>query len=78
MKSFPLPPGYTWKFGRGVEQNDETVQTMLINIAARVRDDLPGHGRAVRVHAPAGLDPHLDRVRDRRRVLVPVRDARRR
>jgi hydrophobic/amphiphilic exporter-1 (mainly G- bacteria), HAE1 family len=33
MKSFPLPPGYTWKFGRGAEQNDETVQTMLINIA---------------------------------------------
>ena len=29
MKSFPLPPGYTWKFGRGAEQNDETVQTML-------------------------------------------------
>jgi HAE1 family hydrophobic/amphiphilic exporter-1 len=33
MKSFPLPPGYTWKFGRGAEQNDETVQTMMINIA---------------------------------------------
>ena len=33
MKGFPLPPGYTWKFGRGAEQNDETVQTMLINIA---------------------------------------------
>jgi hydrophobic/amphiphilic exporter-1 (mainly G- bacteria), HAE1 family len=32
MKSFPLPPGYTWKFGRGAEQNDETVQTMLVNI----------------------------------------------
>jgi len=32
MKSFPLPPGYTWKFGRGAEQNDETLQTMLINI----------------------------------------------
>ncbi|HKU14223.1 MAG TPA: efflux RND transporter permease subunit, partial [Steroidobacteraceae bacterium] len=33
MKAFPLPPGYTWKFGRGAEQNDETVQTMLVNIA---------------------------------------------
>ena len=33
MKNFPLPPGYTWKFGRGAEQNDETIQTMLINIA---------------------------------------------
>ena len=33
MKSFPLPPGYTWKFGRGAEQSDETVQTMLVNIA---------------------------------------------
>src|SRR6202008_3651675 len=33
MQSFPLPPGYTWKFGRGAEQNDETVQTMFVNIA---------------------------------------------
>jgi hydrophobic/amphiphilic exporter-1 (mainly G- bacteria), HAE1 family len=32
MKRFPLPPGYTWKFGRGAEQNDETIQTMLQNI----------------------------------------------
>jgi len=32
MKQFPLPPGYTWKFGRGTEQNDETVSTMLQNI----------------------------------------------
>ena len=32
MKQFPLPPGYTWKFGRGAEQNDETVNTMLQNI----------------------------------------------
>jgi HAE1 family hydrophobic/amphiphilic exporter-1 len=32
MKSFPLPPGYTWKFGRGAEQNDATMQTMLINV----------------------------------------------
>ena len=49
MKSFPLPPGYTWKFGRGAEQNDETVQTMLINILLAFVHDLPGHGRAVRV-----------------------------
>ena len=41
---------------------------------ARVRDDLPGHGGPVRIHDPARLDPDLDPVRDRRRVLVPVRD----
>ena len=75
MKGFPLPPGYTWKFGRGAEQNDETVQTMLDQHRAGVRDDLPGDGRAVRVHDPARLDPELDPVRDRRRVLVPVRDG---
>lgn len=32
MQRFPLPPGYSWKFGRGAEQNDETIKTMLQNI----------------------------------------------
>jgi HAE1 family hydrophobic/amphiphilic exporter-1 len=32
MAQFPLPPGYTWKFGRGAEQNDKTVATMQQNI----------------------------------------------
>lgn len=36
MEQFPLPPGYTWKFGRGAEQNDETVNTMLLNILLAV------------------------------------------
>ncbi|MDH3589335.1 MAG: efflux RND transporter permease subunit, partial [Gammaproteobacteria bacterium] len=32
MKDFDLPPGYSWKFGRGFEQNDETQQIMAVNI----------------------------------------------
>jgi HAE1 family hydrophobic/amphiphilic exporter-1 len=36
MKDFPLPAGYSWKFGRGVEQNDETMQDMLVNLALAI------------------------------------------
>jgi len=36
MKDFPLPAGYSWKFGRGVEQNDETMQDMLINLVLAI------------------------------------------
>ncbi len=32
MKEFPLPPGVAWKYGRNVQDNDETAQDMLINI----------------------------------------------
>lgn len=32
MKAYPLPPGVAWKFGRGVQDNDETARDMLINI----------------------------------------------
>ena len=32
MEQFTLPPGYTWKFGRGFETDDETQQVMLISI----------------------------------------------
>jgi len=32
MKEFQLPPGYSWKFGRGFERADETQQMMLVNI----------------------------------------------
>ncbi len=32
MKSFPLPAGYSWKFGRGVSESDEAAQDMLVNI----------------------------------------------
>lgn len=32
MKEFPLPPGVSWAFGRGVQENDETAQQMSINI----------------------------------------------
>ncbi|MBA3563462.1 MAG: efflux RND transporter permease subunit [Gammaproteobacteria bacterium] len=32
MEQFALPPGYSWKFGRGFEEADETQQVMLINI----------------------------------------------
>jgi hydrophobic/amphiphilic exporter-1 (mainly G- bacteria), HAE1 family len=36
MEQITLPPGYTWKFGRGFEQNDETQQVMLISIGLGV------------------------------------------
>jgi HAE1 family hydrophobic/amphiphilic exporter-1 len=32
MSQFELPPGYSWKFGRGFERQDETQQMMLQNI----------------------------------------------
>ncbi len=32
MEGFALPPGYSWKFGRGFERQDETQQMMATNI----------------------------------------------
>ena len=32
MGEFDLPPGYSWKFGRGFERQDETQQMMATNI----------------------------------------------
>jgi HAE1 family hydrophobic/amphiphilic exporter-1 len=32
MEQFELPPGYSWKFGRGFDRQDETQQLMLTNI----------------------------------------------
>ena len=32
MDEFELPPGYSWKFGRGFDRQDETQQMMLTNI----------------------------------------------
>ncbi|MDX1403338.1 MAG: efflux RND transporter permease subunit [Woeseiaceae bacterium] len=32
MAEFELPPGYSWKFGRGFERQDETQQMMATNI----------------------------------------------
>jgi HAE1 family hydrophobic/amphiphilic exporter-1 len=36
MNDYPLPPGYTWKFGRGFEENDEAMQTMVQNLLLAV------------------------------------------
>jgi HAE1 family hydrophobic/amphiphilic exporter-1 len=36
LNDYPLPPGYTWKFGRGFEENDKAVQTMAQNMALAV------------------------------------------
>jgi HAE1 family hydrophobic/amphiphilic exporter-1 len=36
MKDFALPPGYSWKFGRGVEDNDQTMKDMSINLLLAV------------------------------------------
>ena len=32
MEQIELPPGYSWKFGRGFERQDETQQMMATNI----------------------------------------------
>ena len=32
MKNYQLPPGYTWKLGKGFEQQDENSQTMMFNL----------------------------------------------
>ncbi len=32
MNQFELPPGYSWKFGRGFERNDETQSVMITNM----------------------------------------------
>ncbi|NNC76961.1 MAG: efflux RND transporter permease subunit [Woeseiaceae bacterium] len=32
MEQIELPPGYSWKFGRGFDRNDETQQMMMQNI----------------------------------------------
>jgi len=36
MERYPLPPGVAWKFGRSVEDNDETARDMLVNILLAV------------------------------------------
>lgn len=36
MNDYPLPPGYTWKFGRGFDENDKAVQTMAQNMLLAV------------------------------------------
>jgi HAE1 family hydrophobic/amphiphilic exporter-1 len=36
MDAYALPPGYSWKFGRGFEENDKAVQTMVQNMLLAV------------------------------------------
>jgi HAE1 family hydrophobic/amphiphilic exporter-1 len=36
MDAYPLPPGYSWKFGRGYEENDKAIQTMTQNMLLAV------------------------------------------
>jgi HAE1 family hydrophobic/amphiphilic exporter-1 len=36
MNAYPLPPGYSWKFGRGLEENDKAIKTMAQNILLAV------------------------------------------
>jgi HAE1 family hydrophobic/amphiphilic exporter-1 len=36
INDFPLPPGYSWKFGRGFEENDKAMQTMTQNLLLAV------------------------------------------
>lgn len=32
MAGYRLPPGYSWEFGRGVQQDDDGTQTMMFNL----------------------------------------------
>ena len=36
MKEFQLPPGYSWKFGRGVEEDQQAMKDMMTNLALAV------------------------------------------
>ncbi len=36
MKAYPLPPGYSWQFGRGLEENDKAMQIMAQNMILAV------------------------------------------
>ncbi|MDH4313193.1 MAG: efflux RND transporter permease subunit, partial [Gammaproteobacteria bacterium] len=36
MAAYALPAGYTWKFGRGFEENDKAIQTMTQNMLLAV------------------------------------------
>jgi len=36
MEAYALPPGYSWKFGRGFDENDEAVRTMTQNMILAV------------------------------------------
>ena len=36
MNDYPLPAGYSWKFGRGFEENDKAIQTMSQNLILAV------------------------------------------
>ena len=36
LEAFPWPPGYSWKYGRGVEDEDDTLATMAINIGLAI------------------------------------------
>ena len=36
MEAYPLPAGYTWKFGRGFDENDKAIQTMTQNMLLAV------------------------------------------
>jgi HAE1 family hydrophobic/amphiphilic exporter-1 len=36
MNDYPLPPGYSWKFGRGFDENDKAMATMRNNIVLAV------------------------------------------
>jgi HAE1 family hydrophobic/amphiphilic exporter-1 len=36
MENYTLPPGYTWKLGKGFERNDESTQTMVFNLLLAV------------------------------------------
>ena len=36
LEAFPWPPGYSWKYGRGVDDEDDTLATMLQNIVLSV------------------------------------------
>src|SRR5579871_252684 len=36
LESFAWPPGYSWKFGRGLDEQDDTIATMLQNIVLAI------------------------------------------
>jgi hypothetical protein len=70
MKDYPLPAGYAWKFGRGLEENDAAIQTMAQNMVLAVVLIflvMASLFESALYRFPSYVDP----VRDRGRHLVP-------
>ena len=75
MKNYQLPAGYTWKLGKGFEQQDENSQTMLFNLLLAIAMIYLVMAAVFESTVYPNLHHHLDFHGHRRRRLAVVRDA---